>query len=271
MLWDIRNGRVPLGDTFMSYVAFGRGEKAFIILPGLSDGLATVDGKALLLAWPYRAFFKRYTVYIFSRKERLEENCSIRDMAEDQAAALLALGIQKASVMGVSMGGMIALSLAQTHPERVERLVIALSVPRVNDMIRDNVTKWIAFAEKGDHKGLMIDTAEKSYSERKLRSYRKLYPVLGAVGRPRDYMRFLISARAILGFDAYEDLEKIKCPALIIGGAEDRIVGIGASYEMRDRIPGSDLYVYPGLGHAAYEEAPCFNGRVLSFLEGGGA
>ena len=53
---------------------------------------------------------------------------------------------------------------------------------------------------------------------------------------------------------------------LILGGAEDRIVGMQASYELKEQIAGSELYVYPGLRYAAYEEAKNFNDRVLSFL-----
>ena len=52
---NTKNGQVSLGETEMSYVSFGHGEKVLAVLPGLSDGLATVRGKALLLAGPYRA------------------------------------------------------------------------------------------------------------------------------------------------------------------------------------------------------------------------
>ena len=51
-------------------------------------------------------------------------------------------------------------------------------------------------------------------------------------------------------------------------GEEDRIVGAAASRTLHEGIPGSELFVYPGLGHAAYEEAKDFNRRVLAFLEG---
>ena len=54
---------------------------------------------------------------------------------------------------------------------------------------------------------------------------------------------------------------------LIIGGETDRIVGKEASYELKEKIPGSELFVYKGLGHAAYEEAEDFNERVFRFLE----
>ena len=267
MLWDAKNGQVPVGNTEMSYVSFGHGDKALVLLPGLSDGLMTVKGKALLLAKPYKVFFDQYTVYMFSRKNELPEGYSIRDMAEDQAMAMQELGISKASVLGVSQGGMIAQLLAANHRELVEKIVIAVSAPRVNELIRENISKWMEFAEQGDHKNLMIDTAEKSYSPEYLKKYRKIYPVIGSVGKPSDYRRFLINAGAILAFDAFEELPRISCPALIIGGEEDKIVGVRASYEMNERIPNSELYVYKGLGHAAYEEAADFNERVFSFLE----
>ena len=111
MFWNAKNGQVAVGDGKMNYVSFGRGGKAFVILPGLSDGLTTVKGKALMLAKPYKNFFDRYTVYMFSRKEELPESYSISEMANDQAQAMRLIGLHKACVMGVSEGGMIAQSL----------------------------------------------------------------------------------------------------------------------------------------------------------------
>ena len=263
---NAKNGSVRLRDTAMSYVSFGHGPRVLVILPGLSDGLATVRGKALLLARPYAPYFDAFTVYMFSRRDDLPPGYSIQDMAADQAEALRLLGIGKACVMGVSQGGMIAQYLAAVHPEAVEKLVLAVTAPCVSAMIRDCVTGWISLVQKGDHKALMIDTAQKSYSPARLNKYRKLYPFLGLVGKPRDYRRFLVNAEAILSFDATGLLQDITCPTLIVAGAEDRIVGAQASRDLHARIAGSGLYVYPGLGHAAYEEAKDFNRRVFSFL-----
>ena len=267
MLWNAKNGEAAIGETRMAYASFGSGGRVLVLLPGLSDGFATVRGKALLLAQPYTRFFEHFTVYMFSRKDAMPDGYSIRDMAEDQAEALRRLGIGRACVLGVSQGGMIAQYLAADHPELVERLVLAVTAPRVNETIEENVRRWISFAEHGRHRELMIDTAEKSYSESRLRRYRLLYPLLGAVGRPSDYDRFLANARAILGFDAAGELGGIVCPTLILGAEEDRIVGVQASCELKELIGHSELYIYPGLGHAAYEEARDFNERVLAFLE----
>ena len=267
MFWNAKNGSVKIDNTEMHYVSFGYGSKNLIVLPGLSDGLLTVKGKALLLASSYIKYFKDYTVYMFSRKNDMPEGYSIRNMAADQAKALQVLGITKTSVMGVSQGGMIAQFLAIDYPELVEKLIITVSAPRVNEMVHSNVSSWIEMAKRGDHKSLMIDVAEKGYSEKYLKMYRKAYPVLGHVGKPSNYNRFFVNANAILGFDASEELDKIMCSTYIIAGDEDKTVGIDASYEMHEKIKDSELYVYEGLGHAAYEEAKDFYNRVYEFLK----
>lgn len=267
MLWNAKNGTVAIDNTEMSYVSFGYGNKALIILPGLSDGIITVKGKALLLAKPYKIFFEKYTVYIFSRRNDLPEEFSIKEMADDQAEAMQKLGIKKTSVMGVSQGGMIAQHLAVDHAEMVEKLVLAVSAPRANEMIQTNVNKWIEFANQGNHKRLMIDVIEKNYSPKHLAKYRNFYPIIGLVGKPSNYRRFLTNANAILRFDILHDLKDITCPTLIIGGEDDQVVGIQASYEMNKQIAESELYVYAGLGHACFEEAKDFNQRVFDFLE----
>lgn len=266
MIWNAKNGTVPIGSTEICYASFGFGNKVLILLPGLSDGLATVDGKALLLAAPYKLFFKDYTLFMFSRKNNLPDNYSIREMADDQAEAMRKLGIEKASVLGVSEGGMIAQYLAIDHADLIEKLVIGVSAPNANDTVHSVVEAWIGLAKQENHKQLMIDTAEKSYSEAYLKKYRIIYPVIGWIGKPKNYHRFLINANAILHFDCFDDLKKITCPTLIIGGGADQIVGPSASYEMHEQIRGSELYMYEKFGHAAYEEATDFNKRVYDFL-----
>ena len=158
-----KNGRVTVGDTEMYYVALGRGTKKLVALPGLSDGLATVKGKALLLSAPWKKFFGDYTVYLFSRKNDMPEGYSIRDMADDQVRAMEALGSDRADVLGVSQGGMIAQYMAIDHPETVRKLILAVTAPHANAVVRGAVGGWIDMALRGDHAALMTDTAEKMY------------------------------------------------------------------------------------------------------------
>lgn len=251
----------------MRYATFGSGERRLVVLPGLSDGLATVRGKAALLMPPYLGYLRTHRIYIFSRRDDLAPGATTEDMARDQLAACDELGLDRFSVLGVSQGGMIAQSLALLAPERVEKLVLAVTAPRANETIRENVARWLDMTSRGSHAALMRDTAERSYSEAYLRAVRKTYPFLGIVGRPRDYRRFAANCGAILSFDASDALGGISCPTLIIGGEKDMIVGADAAYELHGLIAGSELYVYPGLGHGLYEESGDFYRRVFAFID----
>ena len=261
----MENGSVLLGNTEMDYVSFGEGEKRLVVLPGLSDGLTTVKGKAWLLSLPYRKFFRDYTVYMFSRKNDMPEGYSMEDMADDQASAMRSLGIGQACVLGVSQGGMIAQELAVRHPALVEKMILAVTAPNANETVKTVVSGWMELAERGDHTALMTDTAEKLYSGRYLQKYRKAFPYLAKLTKPSGYDRFLKNADAILRFDARREQSKISCPTLIIAGSDDRTVGTDAASELHSAIAGSELFIYEGLGHGAFEEAKDFYDRVLAF------
>lgn len=261
----MKNGCVRLGNTDMYYASFGIGEKKLVVLPGLSDGLATVKGKASLLSAPYRSFFRDYTVYMFSRKNDMPEGYTIREMANDQIQAMKDLGIDQAYLLGVSQGGMIAQYTAIDHPETVTKLILAVTAPNANAVVQETISGWIDMVKRGDHTALMVDTAEKMYSEKYLQKNRKYFPFLARFTKPRTYDRFLKNAHAILGFDCRSELSKISCPTLIIAGSDDHTVGNDAADELNRAIRGSELYVYEGLGHGAFEEAKDFYDRVLAF------
>lgn len=266
MFYHAKNGSVPVGDTNMDYISFGTGHNILVMIPGLGDGLSTVKGKADIFALMYKIFTKEFTVYIFSRKNSLKEGYSTRDMANDQAAAMRALGITKANVLGISQGGMIAQFLAIDYPALVNKLILAVTLPKGNETVQEVAGNWSRMAKQGKYKELMIDTAEKSYSENYLKKYRLLYPLLGKIGKPKNFNRFIIQAASCIHHNAYDELEKIVCPTLVIGGDCDKIVGAFSASELAEKIPDSQLYIYTGLGHAAYEEAKDFNQRVIDFL-----
>ena len=266
----MKNGRVEIDNTDMYYAAFGSGKRTLVVLPGLSDGLATVKGKALILSTPYRKYLRDYTVYMLSRKNDMPEGYTIEAMADDQALAMAKLGIERACVLGVSQGGMIAQRLAIRHPDCVEKLILAVTAPNANGVVQEVVSGWIDMALRGDHAALMADTAEKMYSDAYLQRNRRLFPLLARFTKPNSYDRFLKNARAILRFDARDRLSGIVCPTLILAGSEDHTVGREACHELHGGIPGSELYVYDGLGHGAYEEAKDFYERVLAFCDKAG-
>lgn len=266
MFYHAHNGSVCVGNSQMDYISFGKGDRNLIMLPGLGDGLSTVKGMALPFSIMYRVYAKEFTVYVFSRKNHLQEGYSTREMAKDYAEAMTVLGISKADVLGISQGGMIAQYLAIDYPNLVNKLILAVTSAKPNETIQRVVGVWIEMAMQRNYRDLIIDTAEKSYSERYLKKYRRLYPLLGRIGKPKSFQRFLIQADSCIRHNAYAELNKIACPTLVIGGDCDKIVGTTSAPAIADKISESKLFIYSGLGHAAYEEAKDFNVRVLNFL-----
>lgn len=266
MFYHAHNGTVRVGNSEMDYVSFGNGNKNLIMLPGLGDGLSTVKGMAFVFSMMYRIYANEFTVYVFSRKNDMQEGYSTREMAQDQAEAMSVLGISKTDVLGISQGGMIAQYLAIDHPDLVNKLILAATSAGPNEIIEKVVGAWIEMAKQGNYKELMIDTAERSYSERYLKKYRRIYPFIGRTGKPKSFKRFLIQAASCISHNAYAELGKIVCPTLVIGGDCDKIVGTTAAPAIAEKINHSELFIYNGLGHAAYEEAKDFNERILNFL-----
>lgn len=265
MFNDAKNFRLDIGGKTMDCISFGRGEKALILIPGVGDGLKTVEGTAFPFSVMYRKLAKRYRVYAFSRINNLPDGYTTRDMAKDTSAAMDALGIKSAYIVGVSQGGMIAQYLAIDHPEKVEKLILCVTLSRPNGVVTDVVNRWIEMAKKSDYAGIMMDTAERSYSEKYLKKARAMYGLVSKMGKPDSFERFIIQARSCITHDAYDELSAISCPTLIIGGSEDKIVSPEASLEINERIKGSELKMYDGLGHGTYEEAKDFLDRIISF------
>ncbi len=244
-------------------ISFGRGPKNLILIQGLNTN--GIKGAGLSLAWMYRMFAKDHTVYLFDRRPDVPEGITVRALAEDVAEAMDALGLRRADVVGVSQGGMIAQYLAIDRPDLVNRLVLAVTLSRNNDTVQTVLEHWIALTERSDWKALVTDMAEKMYSPAYLRRCRPLLPLLTVLQKPRDPARFVRLVRSCLTCSAYDELDRIQCPVFVLGGRQDRVVTGAASMEIAEKLH-CESHLYDALGHAAYEEAPDFNKRMLRFL-----
>lgn len=263
MMYGAKELKLAAGGTEFDYIRFGKGEKTLVMIQGLNT--RGLKGAAIPLAYMYRIFAKEYTVYLFDRRPKVYDGITVKDLARDLADCMDALGLTNADVIGVSEGGMIAQYLAIDRPDLVNKLVLAVTLARNNDTVISTIEKWIELTEKGDMRGLVVDMAEKMYSDKYVKRYRPFFPLFAILQKPKDTARFITLARSCLTCDTYRELDKIKCPTLVIGGRQDKVVGENAMTEIAEAI-GCEMYLYDDLGHAAYEEARDFNLRVLKFL-----
>ena len=263
MMYHAKELKLNIQDMQLDYITFGNGTKPLVMIQGLNT--RRIKGAALSLAYMYRIFAKDYKVYLFDRRPVVQEGITVRDLALDIAMAMDLLGITSADVFGVSQGGMIAQYLAIDRPDLVKKLVLAVTLSRNNDTVKQVVSNWIEMTEQGALKALVADMAEKMYSEAYVRRYRPFMPLLAVLQKPKDVERFVILAKACLTCNTYEVLDKIKCPVLVLGGRQDQVVTGAASEEIAEKI-GCKIHMYDRLGHAAYEEAKDFNQIVYEFL-----
>ena len=267
MFYNAKNGKIEIENTFANYISFGKGKENLIIIPGVGDGLKTVKGLAIPFSIMYKIFAKDYKVFVFSRRNELPENFSTENMANDIIEHMKKLGIEKANIVGVSQGGMIAQYIAINAPQKVNKLVLAVTVSRTNEILNEAITEWINMAENKNYKGIMIDSAERSYTGKYLERNRKFYKLLGMFGKNATFERFIIQAKSCITHNTYENLNKIKSPTLIIGAKRDKAVGIIGSEEMAKKIKNSKLHIYDEYSHGVYEQAKDFNDTVLNFLK----
>ena len=265
MLLNAKNENIQYDGHNCDYISFGSGSDTLIMLPGVGDGFKTAKGVAVPFSLMYRRFAKEFKVYVFSRRNDMPEGFTTKDMADDISVIMDRLGLESAHIFGVSQGGMIAQQLAIRHPEKVKSLVLAVTASRPSEIMKTALGSWLDMADEDDYKGIMLDTAERSYTGAYLERGKRMNNLL-ALAKPKDYTRFRILCESCLEHDAYEDLDKISCPVFIIGAGLDRVLGAEASREMAEKIPGAGIYMFEGYSHGVYEQAKDFNDMVLRYL-----
>lgn len=252
-------------DVTMKVNRFGRGKKPFVIIPGLS--LTPVSQSAASVYGAYLKACDEYTVYVFDRKLNPEEGYTVRQMAADTAKIMKKLGLENAYAFGASQGGMILQFLMIDYPELIKKAVIGSSMARETKEAREVIGRWIGLAASHEKRALNHLCFEKIYSEEFLEKYKKALPILEENGTEADCDNFVILARACDGFNAYDELYKVKCTVLVLGAGADKVVSPQGSREIAGKISGSELYIYEGASHSVYDEAPDYLDRILSFFE----
>lgn len=251
--------RNHLSDPGVDYVTFGKGDKTLIIITGLSlQRLGDMSNLAIYSLF-YR-YAKEYTVYIFDRKDHIEEGVSIENMADDLYQSLQELHIDNASIIGISQGGMIAQLFAIKYPQKVTSLVLALTFSRNNNISRETIGGWIEMAK------LNKDSMCKTFSSpmlKKLYVINKLFLKTVSVEKQERFVRL---AKSILEFDCHKSLDKITCPTLVLGAKKDLVLGVDGARELANSIPNASYYEFDKLGHAAFIESKQFNKMILEFL-----
>ena len=261
---------VKTGNGAMEYFRFGEGEKIFVILPGIS--VKSVMESADAVAKQYEVMDSAFTTYVFDRRDEMPEHYSVRDMARDTAAAMKELGLTDVYLFGASQGGMIAMVIAAEHPELVRALVLGSTSAEVTKEQYAGLDKWLELARRKDGEALCLAFGRAIYPKEVYEQFREFFAITGRSVTGEELERFIKQAEGTEGFNAMDDLPKIKCPVLILGAKDDAVLGAESSLAIAEKLKDRkdcECFMYEGYGHAAFDTAPDYRERILRFFKNG--
>lgn len=254
--------RIPGNE--LAYFRFGNGETPMVILPGL--GVKSVIASAAGVASAYRLFAEAFTVYCFDRPGRLHEGITVKELAEDTAQAMAALGIRDACIFGASQGGMMAQYIAVAHPELTGALVLGSTCARIDPAFRRVLDQWISFAEQGAVEPFTDSFVDILYGKAYAEKYGAFIKLVHRDITEEEFRRFILLARSCDGMDICDALKSITCPVLVLGAKNDRVIAAQCSVEIAEQI-GCDCYLYgEEYGHCVFDEAPDYKQRMFDFF-----
>jgi 3-oxoadipate enol-lactonase len=203
------------------------------------------------------------------RSDKPYGHYSLEQMADDAIAVLDAVGVERAHVVGASMGGAITQLLALRHPDRVRSLTLACTACEHHTWRKELLGEW---AEIAQTRGMGAMTAQAARWVIGPRSFRRISPAIGWLG-PLAFSRpphaFAGQVAAILDIDdgLADRLREVSVPTLVIVGNQDILTPRGDSEHLAELIPTAELVVVSGAAHGIMvEHASTFNAALIDFL-----
>ena len=196
--------------------------------------------------------------------------CEVPDLTQENSISKLALSVLKQirgkfNLVGLSMGGYVALEIMRIAPERVLRLALVDTKARADDPLQKRRRRGLlALAGKGKFKGVTPHLMPLLIHPDRMGDEvltNDIYEMAEEVGQEA----FVRQQTAILDRESHLDLlPKIKCPTQVVCGRQDLITPLDCSEEIHALIPGAELLVVEDCGHLSNVETPDEVNQVLA-------
>jgi 3-oxoadipate enol-lactonase len=261
---------VITGDgTKIAYSAWGRRDGTPVVM---IQGLG-MDGRGWALQ--RGAFGRRHRCIAIDNRgtgqsDAPEGPYDLSRMAIDAIEVMDHAGIERAHIMGASMGGVITQIIGVRYPERVRSLTLACTGCRHHDWRTELFREWALAVDDRGMQGLRDDGMRWLIGPRLHRRLGVFVNVLARVLIQTKPHAFIAQVDAILNTsdDLRFDLPSVQAPTLVITGSQDTLTPLGDAEEVAELIPNAELYVLRGAAHGLMAESPtAYNDVVLRFID----
>jgi 3-oxoadipate enol-lactonase len=197
---------------------------------------------------------------------------TVAHMAHDAVAVLDAAGEQRAHVYGISLGSLVAQEVALRHPDRVQALVLGASSAGGFAAYKPSATSFAqTFLVRAGAMGpdeaawaaVPYTYAEKT---RRLHPERIATDIAHRLSSPPEPLAYLHQGAAVATHDAFERLNQMAAPTLVVHGEQDVFVPPANALVLAEKIPGAQLRLWPDAGHMYTIDEPQADQDIARFL-----
>lgn len=257
---------IKVNDINLYYELHGP-ENADVIV--LSNGIFMSTA-----SWAYQvaAFKQHFRVLVYDCRGMWKSDhpvgpYSMEQHADDLAALLHTLRIEKAHIAGISYGGEVSMTFALKYSVMVRSLIISSSVSQIDPLLLAIGQSWVGALQSRDAETLYKVTLPYNFSERYIRENQAILAASSKRYEQMDFDSVSELMAAFMRLNLTGDLKKIYSPTLVIVGEEDILKSRKYSEIIAHEIPNSELVIIPHAAHAVCLEKPGeFNAAILGFV-----
>jgi 3-oxoadipate enol-lactonase len=273
MTAQTQNGMIASNGQQIYYEVHGDGEPLILIMGIGYDS-------SLWGLYQIPVLSQEFKVIVFDnrdvgRSSKANAPYSIVDMADDVAGLMDGLGIDRAHVLGISMGGMIAQEFALKYPKRLNKLILTGTGASTGRAKFDPIMIW-NFVKQHDSEGLTFAAQQflwlfSTDFVRNHQAVEQTLTMLASNPNPVSPEAYARQADAYVKHDALDRVDSINAPTMVITGEQDRLTPPWIGRELATAIPHAKFHLVEGSGssHVLPLERPDdFNKIVISFLGG---
>lgn len=277
---QLKDQYIKVGNIRTRYWALGDGKSTTILIHGLGGYIENWEDNIAALAQDRRVY--ALDLPGFGCSDKPQARFSIPYFTKFVKEFMIVQDVDKATLIGESMGGAIVLQFALQYPHQVEKMVLADSVGLGKEVeIYSRIGSLLILGElfTRPNRKASAQLARRLFYNQDLitdQMVEKGYEMSSLPGAQRCLLSALRSMYNIWGVksDVYrpilDRLEEIRVPTLIIWGAQDRLLPVAHAHLAAKRVPNARLHIFDPCGHVPIiERAQEFNALVIAFLSNG--